>query len=63
MKSKKIRDAIKTNRPAKQGTLTCGVTLVGKDPAFIAAALEGSRRLASDEAKKVGTLLRHALAV
>jgi len=57
MDTKKTRDLIKTKRVAKKLTLAQIAKAVGKNPTFVAAALEGNHRLTPDEAKKVGKLL------
>ena len=57
MDTKKTRDMIKTKRVAKKLTLAQVAKAIGKNPTFVAAALEGNHRLAPDEAKKVGKLL------
>ena len=54
---KKISDTIKAKRLAKKVTLAQVAKAVGKNPAYVAAALTGNHRLTPDEAKKVGKLL------
>jgi cyanate lyase len=55
--SKTMRDAIKAKRLGKRLTLAQVAKAVGKNPTYVAAALEGNHRLTPDEAKKVGNLL------
>jgi len=57
MGAKKASATIKAKRLAKKLTLAQVAKAVGKNPAYVAAALEGNHRLTSDEAKKVGKLL------
>ncbi len=52
-----MRKSIKAKRVAKKLTLEQVGKAVGKNAAFVAAALEGNHRLLPDEAKKVGKLL------
>jgi len=54
---KKMSDTIKAKRRAKKITLAQVAKAVGKNPTYVAAALEGNHRLTPDEAKKVGKLL------
>ncbi len=54
---KSTRETIKKKRAAKKVTLEQVGKSIGKNAAFVAAALEGNHRLAPDEAKKVGKLL------
>ena len=56
-RQKKISDTIKAKRLAKKVTLAQVAKAVGKNPAYVAAALTGNHRLTPDEAKKVGKLL------
>ena len=49
--------SIKAKRTAKKLTLEQIGKAIGKNSAFVAAALEGNHRLLPDEAKKVGKLL------
>jgi len=49
--------SIKAKRTAKKLTLEQIGKAIGKNAAFVAAALEGTHRLLPDEAKKVGKLL------
>lgn len=48
---------IKEQRMKKQVTIAEVAKTVGKNPTFVAAALNGNHRLTLDEAKKVGALL------
>jgi cyanate lyase len=57
METKKAAAAIKAKRLAKKLTLAQVAKAVGKNPTYVAAALEGNHRLTPDEAKKVGKLL------
>ncbi|MEC4890115.1 MAG: cyanase [Nitrospira sp.] len=52
-----IRKAIKEKRLAKKVTIAEVAKVVGKNPTFVAAALQGNHKLAADEARKVGDLL------
>jgi len=52
-----VRKSIKAKRLAKKLTLEQVGKAIGKNAAFVAAALEGNHRLLPDEAKKVGKLL------
>ena len=52
-----MRKSIKAKRTAKKLTLEQVGKAIGKNAAFVAAALEGNHRLLPDEAKKVGKLL------
>jgi cyanate lyase len=51
------RDVIKAKRLEKKVTIAQVAKAVGKNPTFVAAALNGNHRLTADEAKKVGQLL------
>ena len=51
------RDVIKTKRLEKKVTLAQLAKTVGKNPTFVAAALQGNHRLTEEEAKKVGQTL------
>jgi cyanate lyase len=51
------RDVIKAKRLEKKVTLAQLAKTVGKNPTFVAAALQGNHRLTEDEAKKVGQTL------
>jgi cyanate lyase len=57
MTNTKPKDQIKTKRLAKKIPISEIANAVGKNPTFVAAALNGNHRLTPDEAKKVGTLL------
>jgi cyanate lyase len=51
------RDVIKAKRLEKKVTLAQLAKAVGKNPTFVAAALQGNHRLTEEEAKKVGHTL------
>jgi cyanate lyase len=53
----KTRDTIKAKRLEKKVTIDQLAKTVGKNPTFVAAALQGNHRLTDEEAKKVGTAL------
>lgn len=57
MEKDAVRKAIKAKRLAKKATIAEVAKVVGKNPTFVAAALQGNHKLTSDEAKKVGDLL------
>lgn len=57
MDSKSARDIIKAKRLEKKVTVAQLAKTVGKNPTFVAAALQGNHRLTEDEAKKVGKVL------
>jgi len=57
MEKDTIRKAIKTKRMAKNVTIAEVAKTVGKNPTFVAAALNGNHRFTPEEAKKVGKLL------
>ncbi|MGH7205884.1 MAG: cyanase [Nitrospiraceae bacterium] len=57
MEAKKARDIIKTKRLEKKVTIAQLAKTVGKNPTFVAAALQGNHRLTEDEAKKVAKAL------
>jgi cyanate lyase len=57
MNGKIARDVIKTKRLEKRVTIAQVAKAVGKNPTFVAAALNGNHRLTTDEAKKVTQLL------
>ena len=52
-----VRKTIKEKRTKKNVTIAEIAKTVGKNPTFVAAALNGNHRFTPDEAKKVGTLL------
>ncbi|HJT19764.1 MAG TPA: cyanase [Nitrospira sp.] len=52
-----IRKAIKAKRLAKNVTIAEVAKTVGRNPTFVAAALQGNHKLPAEEAKKVGDLL------
>jgi len=57
MEKEAVRKAIKATRLAKKVTIAEVAKVVGKNPTFVAAALQGNHKLTADEAKKVGDLL------
>ncbi|MBS0168772.1 MAG: cyanase [Nitrospira sp.] len=57
MEKDAMRKAIKAQRVKKKVTIAEVAKKVGKNPTFVAAALQGNHRLAPAEAAKVGTLL------
>ncbi|MCX5724160.1 MAG: cyanase [Nitrospirae bacterium] len=57
MEKEMIRKAIKAKRLAKKVTIAEVAKAVGKNPTFVAAALNGNHRFSQDEARKVGDLL------
>lgn len=57
MEKDEVRKAIKAKRLAKKVTIADVAKAVGKNPTFVAAALQGNHKLAPDEAKKVGELI------
>jgi cyanate lyase len=57
MDGKGVRDSIKAKRLEKKVTIAQVAKEVGKNPTFVAAALNGNHRLTPDEAGKVGRLL------
>ncbi len=57
MEKEMIQKAIKAKRLAKKVTIAEVAKVVGKNPTFVAAALNGNHRFTPDEAKKVGQLL------
>jgi cyanate lyase len=57
MNGKVTRDSIRTKRLEKKVTIAQVAKEVGKNPTFVAAALNGNHRLTPDEAAKVGRLL------
>jgi cyanate lyase len=57
MAEMRARDGIKAKRLAKKVTIADVAKAVGRNPTFVAAALNGNHRLPPDEAKKVGKLL------
>lgn len=52
-----VRKAIKEKRLAKAVTIAEVAKVIGKNPTFVAAALQGNHKFTPDEAKKVGHLL------
>ncbi len=57
MEAKKARDVVKAKRLEKKVTLAEMAKAVGKNPTFVAAALNGNHRLTPEEAAKVGKML------
>ncbi len=57
MEKDAMRKAIKEQRLNKKVTIAEVAKAVGKNPTFVAAALNGNHRLSPDEASKVGRLL------
>jgi cyanate lyase len=57
MEKDAARKAIKAKRLAKKVTIAEVAKVVGKNPTFVAAALQGNHKLTPDEARKVGDLL------
>ncbi len=57
MEGKKAKDVIKAKRLEKKVTIAEVAKIVGKNPTFVAAALNGNHRLTTEEAKKVGAAL------
>ena len=57
MEKEAIRKAIKAQRLSKKVTNAEVAKTVGKNPTFVAAALNGNHRLTPEEAMKVGKLL------
>lgn len=57
MDKETVRNTIKDKRMKKNVTIAEIAKTVGKNPTFVAAALNGNHRFTLDEAKKVGVLL------
>lgn len=57
MENKSTREMIKAKRLEKKITIAQLAKVVGRNPAFIAAALNGNHRLPEEEAKKIGKTL------
>ncbi|MGH7231350.1 MAG: cyanase [Nitrospiraceae bacterium] len=57
METKKAKDIVKAKRVEKKVTIAHIAKTVGKNPTFVAAALNGNHRLSDEEAMKVGTML------
>jgi cyanate lyase len=57
MEQKKAKDAIKAKRLERKVTIAEVAKVVGKNPTFVAAALQGNHKFTTEEAKKVGDLL------
>ena len=57
MEKDEVRKAIKQKRLAKKVTIAEVAKTVGKNPTFVAAALNGNHKFTADEAKKIGDLI------
>ena len=57
MEGKTAKDVIKAKRLEKKVTIAEVAKIVGKNPTFVAAALNGNHRLTPEEARKVGAAL------
>jgi len=57
MEKDEVRKAIKEKRLAKKVTIAEVAKTVGKNPTFVAAALNGNHKFTADEAKKIGDLI------
>ncbi|HJU05709.1 MAG TPA: cyanase [Nitrospiraceae bacterium] len=57
MERKAVRDIVKAKRREKKVTIADLAKSIGKNPTFVAAALQGNHRLTEDEAGKVGRAL------
>jgi cyanate lyase len=57
MDKEAVRNTVKAKRLKKNVTIAEIAKTVGKNPTFVAAALNGNHRFTPDEAKKVGALL------
>lgn len=57
MEKEAIRKAIKAQRLKKKVTIAEVAKKVGKNPTFVAAALNGNHRLSPEQAAKVGKML------
>jgi Cyanate lyase len=57
MDAKKAKDVIKAKRLEKKVSIAQLAKTVGKNPTFVAAALQGNHRLTAEEAKQVGSTL------
>lgn len=57
MSKDEIRKAIKEKRVAKKVTIAEVAKVVGKNPTFVAAALNGNHKFTADEAKKISDLI------
>ncbi len=57
MDKETVRTIVKEKRQKKNVTIAEVAKTVGKNPTFVAAALNGNHRFTLDEAKKVGALL------
>ena len=55
--SKAAHEAIRAKRKHKKVTIAEVAKAVGKNPTFVAAALQGNHKLTEDESKKVAKLL------
>ena len=57
MEGKRAKDVIKAKRQEKKVSIMQLAKTIGKNPTFVAAALQGNHRLTAEEAKQVGTAL------
>ena len=57
MENKSVREIIKAKRVEKKVTIAELAKVVGRNPTFVAAALNGNHRLPEEEAKKIGKTL------
>ncbi len=57
MEKDAVRKAIKAKRVAKKVTIAEVAKVIGRNPTFVAAVLQGNHKLPAEEAKKVGDLL------
>lgn len=57
MEKDAVRKAIKERRLAKKVTIAEVAKVVGKNPTFVSAALNGNHKFTPEEARKVGDLL------
>ena len=57
MSKDEIRKAIKEKRVAKKVTIADVAKAVGKNPTFVAAALNGNHKFTPEEARRVGDLI------
>jgi len=56
MEAKRAKDAIKAKRLEKKVTIAQVAKVVGKNPTFVAAALQGNHKFTAEEAKKIADL-------
>ena len=57
MEKDEIRKAIKAKRLAKKMTIADVAKVIGRNPTFVAAVLQGTHKLPAEEGKKVGDAL------